>query len=189
MIPEVLLIGLGLSMDALAVSMCDGLALKKDKVKIGLLIALFFGVFQALMPVIGFLVGSLLASFLKRFAPYVALVLLGFIGVKMLWEGAKEKEGRDVKTALTIPVLAIQAVVTSIDALMVGVSFVARGYAHHQLFLAAALIGGVTFAISFIGVLLGGRFGKLLGSKAEIAGGVVLILIGIKVFLEGIGVL
>jgi len=192
MIAQTLLIGAGLSMDAFAVSLCNGLTLNKDKVKTGLVIALFFGAFRAIMPMIGYFIGNLLEFFVKQFASYVALALLGFIGAKMLIEGIRKKDEKSecaVKESLAIPVLAVQAVATSIDALMVGVSFVAMGYNYNQLFLAAALIGGVTFVISFCGVMLGERFGCLLGNKAEIVGGIVLILIGLKVFLDGVGVL
>jgi putative Mn2+ efflux pump MntP len=190
MIIEAGLIGVGLAMDALAVSMSDGLLLKKDRLRMAVTIALFFGVFQALMPAAGYFLGSILETIIERFAPFVALALLAFIGTKMLISGLRKK-GKDGKEAmrLTLPMLAVQALATSIDAFMVGVSFVAMGYGYLELLFAVLTIGGVTFAISLAGALLGKRFSGILGNKAEVVGGAVLIAIGIKVFLEGVGVL
>lgn len=186
---ELFLIGVGLSMDAFAVSIGNGLSMKKSDSKAALAIAFSFGLFQALMPLLGYFLGSAFEQVIKDFDHYIALIFLGFIGGKMIFDGIKEirekKSGEaEEKNAfkLSFGTLMIQAVATSIDALIVGVSFAALP--NVNIWAAITLIGITTFAISLIGVFFGKKFGQLLGSKAEILGGIILVGIGLKVFIE-----
>lgn len=181
---SILLIGVGLAMDAFSVSVTDGIILKKPTFFEATKIAFFFGIFQFLMPCIGYLLGSAFASYIKTFDHWIAFVLLAFIGGKMLIEAVGEKEEekeKEIKNPLSFATLFVLAVATSIDALAVGVTFATIEV---PLIFAATLIGIVTFIISLAGVYIGSRFGNLFGSKAEIAGGLVLIGIGLKIFIE-----
>lgn len=186
---ELFLIGAGLSMDAFAVSIGNGLSMKKSDSKAALAIAFSFGLFQALMPLLGYFLGSAFEQVIKDFDHYIALIFLGFIGGKMIFDGIKEirekkSDEAEEKNAfkLSFGTLMIQAVATSIDALIVGVSFAALP--NVNIWAAITLIGITTFAISLIGVFFGKKFGQLLGSKAEILGGIILVGIGLKVFIE-----
>ncbi len=185
---ELLLIAVGLSMDAFAVSIGNGLAMKKLNVKVALATAFSFGLFQALMPTLGYFLGTAFESVIRRFDHYIALIFLGFIGGKMIFDGIKElhakKKGEEppAEFKLTLPALLIQAIATSIDALIVGVSFAALPDVN--IWTAVSLIGLTTFVISLAGVFFGKKFGQLLGSRAEILGGVILVAIGLKVFIE-----
>lgn len=186
---ELLLLAVGLSMDAFAVSIGNGLTMKKSSIKAALAIALSFGLFQALMPTVGYFLGSAFENVIKEFDHYIALLFLGFIGGKMIFDGIKEiREKRSGKGEeekpfkLSFGTLMIQAVATSIDALIVGVSFAALPDVN--IWAAVSLIGVTTFTISIFGVFFGKKFGQLLGSKAEIFGGLILVGIGIKVFVE-----
>lgn len=186
---ELLLLAVGLSMDAFAVSIGNGLTMKKSSIKAALAIALSFGLFQALMPTVGYFLGSAFENVIKEFDHYIALLFLGFIGGKMIFDGIKEiREKRSGKGEeekpfkLSFGTLLIQAVATSIDALIVGVSFAALPDVN--IWAAVSLIGVTTFTISIFGVFFGKKFGQLLGSKAEIFGGFILVGIGIKVFVE-----
>jgi putative Mn2+ efflux pump MntP len=191
---ELLLLAVGLSMDAFAVSVCKGLAIPKIDFKSCAVCGVWFGGFQALMPLIGYLLGSQFESYIDAVAPWIAFVLLAFIGGNMLREAcAKDEEaataGLDVKT------MFLMAVATSIDALAVGVTFafvpvhvVAAG-AWANTLIAVAVIGATTFAISTAGVKVGNVFGTRYKSKAEFAGGLILILLGVKILLEHFGVL
>ncbi len=188
-IVELLLLAVGLAMDAFAVSIGNGLAMKKNDVKAALAIALSFGVFQALMPVLGYFLGSAFENVIKEFDHYIALLFLGFIGGKMIFDGIKEirekKKGAETEEKpfkLAFGTLMIQAVATSIDALIVGVSFAALPDVN--IWAAVAMIGAITFAISLCGVFFGKKFGQLLGSRAEVFGGIILVGIGVKVFVE-----
>lgn len=188
---ELLLIAVGLSMDAFAVSIGNGLSMKKSQPKSALAAAFSFGLFQALMPTAGYFLGSAFEDAIKEFDHYIALIFLGFIGGKMIFDGVnelrqrKKGEGGEVKEfKLALAALMIQAVATSIDALIVGVSFAALPDVN--IWAAVSLIGVITFVISLFGVFFGKKFGQLLGSKAEIFGGVILVGIGVKVFLEHI---
>lgn len=185
---ELILLAIGLSMDAFAVSIGNGLAMPKLKVKKALLIALAFGVFQAVMPLAGYFLDSAFADIIRQADHYIALVFLGFIGGKMIYDGIKElvdkkkgKETEEKNDNLSLGKLLIQAVATSIDALVVGVSFAAMDV---QIVPAVLSIGVITFVISFAGVCMGKKVGELLGSKAEIFGGLILVGIGLKVFIE-----
>jgi putative Mn2+ efflux pump MntP len=183
---EFFLIGIGLSADAFAVSISNGLCMKKLIIKKAFLIALMFGFSQALMPFLGFIFGSAVSSIIARYAPFVALALLGFIGGRMVIDGLVKKqeiESGESGKNLSIGSLMIQAVATSIDALIAGVSFVAIGITWNGLFGSIAIIGSITFCISFTGVIFGKQFNGILGNKAKIIGGLILVGIGIKAVL------
>lgn len=181
---ELLLLSLGLAMDAFSVSVCKGLSMKKIDYKGAFITALFFGAFQSLMPLIGYFLGSRFEKFISSYDHWVAFILLGFIGGKMIYEVYKGDE-KEMATEyrLDIKELIILAVATSIDALAVGVVFAAQKTA---LLYSVTVIGVVTFAVCFAGVIIGNRFGNKYEKKAELAGGVVLILIGIKLLIDGL---
>lgn len=179
---ELLLIAAGLSMDAFAVALSDGLSLKCRRR--ALLIAGLFGMFQALMPLVGWFIGSGFAELIKAYDHYVALAALGIIGGKMIIESIMELRsgsGAAVPSGLSLPELLLQAVATSIDALIVGISFAGTGT---DILPAAAVIGVVTFGLSLFGALGGRRFGLLLGTKASLIGGIILVAIGVKTLVQ-----
>ena len=189
---DILLIGVGLSMDAFAVSMCQGVSMKKLDLRRAALIALFFGGFQALMPLIGFALGSTFASAVT-IGPWIACALLLIIGIKMLIDGIRDKDDEPSDIG-TIGRLFVLAIATSIDAFAVGVSFsMQEGIVWFgqgtSIFLAVSTIGLTTFILSLIGVWIGNRFGLRYHRAATIFGGIVLILIGVKILLEALGVL
>lgn len=187
---EIFLIGIGLSMDAFAVAICKGLAMpnKVDK-KGALLIALYFGVFQAVMPALGWLLGSQFARYVTRLAPWIAFVLLAWIGGNMIRESLSKEEREEEETgSVSHKELLVLAVATSIDALAVGVTFSMLELAV-SIAVAVGLIGCTTFVISLAGVYVGNVFGAKYKSKAEFVGGAILILIGVKILLEHFGVL
>ena len=188
---ELVLIGIGLSMDAFAVSLCKGLGMKKINYRHGLIIALFFGVFQGIMPLIGWLLGTQFERYITSVDHWIAFVLLVYIGGKMVWDALHEKEDEkealdDLSQKLDVKELFVLAIATSIDALAVGITF---AFLQVNIVPAVSLIAVITFTISFAGVLIGNKFGNRFQSKAEIAGGVVLILIGVKILLEHLGIL
>lgn len=183
---ELFFVAVGLSADAFAVALADGLNLQKRRKAV--LIAFMFGLFQALMPVAGYLLGSGFASLFSAFDHYLALGVLGFIGGKMIIESVRELAHEDIDEpdtvkALSFPSLLMQAAATAVDALMVGVSFAAIRV---SIMPAALFIGAVTFVLSLMGALGGRRLGLKLGTKAELLGGIVLAAIGIKTFIEHI---
>lgn len=188
---ELFLIGVGLSMDAFAVSVCKGLGMKRVNYRHALVIALFFGGFQALMPVIGWLLGSQFASLVTSVAHWIAFGLLAFIGGKMLWDalfqGGSDSEGEADAAAeaardrLDVRELLILAVATSIDALAVGVTF---AFLDVNIGAAVGIIGVTTFVLSLVGVVVGNRFGARYEKPSTILGGLVLIAIGVKTVLE-----
>lgn len=187
---EIFLIGIGLSMDAFAVAICKGLAMpnKVDK-KGALLIALYFGVFQAVMPTLGWLLGSQFARYVTQMAPWIAFVLLAWIGGNMIRESLSKEEREEEETgSVSHKELLVLAVATSIDALAVGVTFSMLELAV-SIGAAVALIGCTTFVISLAGVYVGNVFGAKYKSKAEFVGGAILILIGVKILLERFDVL
>lgn len=187
---EIFLIGIGLSMDAFAVAICKGLAMP-DKVdrKGALLIALYFGVFQAVMPALGWLLGSQFARYVTQMAPWIAFVLLAWIGGSMIRESLSKEEKEEAEMgAVSHKELLVLAVATSIDALAVGVTFSMLELAV-SIGVAVALIGCTTFVISLGGVYVGNVFGARYKGKAEFVGGAILILIGVKILLEHFGVL
>ncbi len=180
---ELFLIGVGLSMDAFAVSICKGLSMKKVNYTHGLIIAFFFGGFQALMPLIGWLLGTSFAVYISAFDHWIAFVLLAFIGGKMAIESFKndEDEAKQEDGKLDIKELFVLAVATSIDALAVGISFACLQV---SIWSSITIIGITTFVISLGGVVIGNKFGSKYKNKAELAGGLILVGIGIKILAE-----
>ena len=183
---ELLLIAVGLSMDAFAVSVCKGLGMQRLNMRQAAVIALFFGGFQALMPVIGWAVGSQFAHFVSSYAHWIAFALLAFVGSKMLWDAFHDEGEDEGPFRLDVGELLMLAVATSIDALAVGVSF---AFLNVDIAPSVALIGVTTFVLSMAGVVIGHQFGSRWEKPATIVGGIVLVLIGLKVLLEGLGVL
>ena len=188
---EIFLVGIGLSMDAFAVAICKGLAMP-DRVhkKSALLIALYFGVFQAAMPALGWLLGSQFARYVTRFAPWIAFALLSWIGGSMIRE-SRAPEGEEQQLSggqVRHRELFVLAIATRIDALAVGVTF-SMVELSVSVWLAVTLIGCTTFLISLCGVFVGSVFGARYKNKAEFVGGVILLLIGVKLLLEHLGVL
>jgi len=185
---ELALIAVSLSMDAFAVSMCKGLGMKTLRYAQGAVIALFFGAFQALMPLIGWFLGKQFEQLITSVDHWVAFGLLAIIGGRMIWEATHEKEGDApfcaVDQRLDYKELFILAIATSIDALAVGITF---AFLQITILPAVTLIGGITFVLCFGGVALGHRFGIRYKKKAEVAGGAVLIGIGLKILLEHLG--
>lgn len=184
---SILLIGVSLSMDALAISIANGMTLKNFSVRHALWMGLYFGAFQFLMPLLGCLLGSTVSGYVSAFGPYISFALLAIIGGKMLWDSlspANEEDDDAGMTTLRHGRLLLMAVATSIDALAVGVSFAFME--NVRLLPSCALIGCTTFVISFLGAMLGSRIPGFSGKKAGILGGVVLIGIGLKLLLEGI---
>ena len=185
---ELFLIGVGLSMDAFAVSICKGLNMRRMNYRHAGIIALFFGFFQALMPTIGWFLGKQFESYITNIDHWIAFLLLGFIGINMIREalGDEEETEETSQSQLDIKELFMLAVATSIDALAVGITF---AFLQVNIVPAVCLIGAVTFVISFAGVGIGHQFGRRYEKKAEIAGGIILILIGLKILLEHLGFL
>jgi len=181
---SILLIGISLSMDALAISVTNGLTLKNFNFRHALWMGVYFGGFQFLMPLIGCLLGSTVSSYVTALGPYISFCLLAFIGGKMLLDSLKPGEEDDGMQTLSHKRLLAMAVATSIDALAVGVSFAFMEDV--SLLPSCILIGCTTFVISFLGAMLGSRIPGLSGKKAGILGGVVLIGIGIKLLIEGV---
>jgi manganese efflux pump family protein len=177
----VLLIALGLSMDAFAVSMCFGTTAGANKKAIALKAGFFFGGFQAIMPLLGWVLGFYLKDYIEEIDHWVAFGLLAFIGFRMISEAVKSKSCVKTYNITSIWVMITLSVATSIDALAVGLSLALLNI---PILLSAAIIGVITFCISFIGVYIGKRFCCILGNKAEFAGGIVLFLIGIKILIE-----
>ena len=186
-ITELLLISVGLAMDAFSVSVCKGLSMKKLDLKGGVITALFFGAFQAFMPVIGYFLGSRFADFISSFSHWVSFGLLAVIGGKMMIEAIKGGDDEsENEYRLNIKELFVLAVATSIDALAVGIVFAAE---KTPVITSVTIIGAITFLLSLAGVYIGHRFGSKYEKKAELAGGAILIFIGVKLLLDGLGVI
>lgn len=187
---ELLLMGIGLAMDAFAVSICKGLGMKKLNKKQALMIGLYFGGFQALMPFIGWLLGSQFQQYITSIDHWIAFVLLGFIGGKMIYEAVKEWNEEDTVEVTDAPLdhknMVVLAIATSIDALAVGITFAFLGT---PIIEAITIIGITTLIISFAGVCIGNYFGSKYKNKAELAGGLILVLLGLKILLEHLGIL
>lgn len=184
-IVEIFAIGVALAMDAFAVSICKGLSMKKINWKKAIIIGLYFGAFQALMPVIGYFLGTTLSGFVEKIDHWIAFVLLSIIGGNMIKESTddeveKRNDKVDFKTMLVL------AIATSIDAMAVGVTF---AFLKTNLVLAISIIGIITFIISVLGVIIGNKFGDKFQNKAELIGGIVLIIIGLKILLEHLGII
>ena len=171
-------------MDAFAISVANGLSLRPFRASHAVWMGLYFGFFQFLMPLLGYLLGSTVSRYVDAFGPYISFLLLAFIGGKMLWEGLRGGGEEDGMAVLSHPRLLVMALATSIDALAVGVTFAfQRDFA---LLPACALIGCTTFTISAAGALLGSRIPGVSGKKAGILGGAVLIALGVKLLAEGV---
>ena len=183
-IVELFILAVGLSMDAFAVSICKGLSLGKIKPKHMCIAGAWFGGFQALMPLIGYYLGSLFADMVTRYSHWVAFALLLAIGGNMIKESLGEEE--NVSNDMGFKSMLLLAIATSIDALAVGVTF---AFLKVNIIMAASFIGVTTFIISAVGVYVGCRFGTKFESKAELSGGIILILLGIKILLEHLGIL
>lgn len=185
---EFLLLGVGLAMDAFAVSICKGLAMRKVNKKQAVIIALFFGGFQAIMPVIGWLLCKGFQTYIEAFDHWIAFALLAFIGMKMIIETLSEKEEDVVVEKMDPPLdmkeMLMLAIATSIDALAVGIYLAALD---RPIVESATIIGVVTFIISIVGVYIGNFFGNRYKKRAELAGGIILVLIGVKILCEHMG--
>ena len=180
----IVLIAVGLAMDAFAVSIANGMTITRNRRRSALLTAGFFGGFQMLMPLIGWAIGLTLADIISAFDHWIAFILLAFIGAKMIYEGTKKDEDREGPADLKLHTLLVLAVATSIDALMVGLSFAFLGVLQETIMLPIAVIGAVTFGLSLVGFYFGCGLGKVFGHRIEIAGGLVLIAIGFRILLE-----
>lgn len=185
-IGELLLLAVGLSMDAFAVSICKGLSVKKAGLKQMATCGIWFGGFQALMPLIGFFLGALFYDAISSFDHWVAFGLLALIGINMLREALSKGE-EEANDDMSIKTMFVMAVATSIDALAVGISLAMAG--NVNIWAAIACIGVITFLMSGLGVKIGNVFGAKFEKKAEAAGGVILILLGLKILLEHLGVI
>ena len=177
-----LFLGIGLAMDACAVSMANGLNEPKMKFRKTLFIALMFGVFQGAMPLIGYLVGCKILTKIEWIIPWAALIILGYLGGKMIYDGIKGEEENEAKS-LTLKVIFVQAIATSIDALSVG--FTIANYKLIEALVCVGCVAIITFAICLGAVYVGKKFGTKLGNKAILIGGIILALIGIEIFVSG----
>lgn len=187
---ELFLLGVGLSMDAFAVSVCKGLGMRKLNKKQALIIGLYFGGFQALMPFVGWLLGSQFQKYITSIDHWIAFILLGFIGGKMMIEAVREWNEEEVVDVMDAPIdhknMLVLAVATSIDALTVGITFAFLGTPIVE---AITIIGITTMVISIAGVVVGNFFGSRYKSKAEFIGGLILVLLGLKILLGHLGIL
>jgi putative Mn2+ efflux pump MntP len=175
----VILIAIGLAMDAFAVSIAKGISVERDRRRSAILLASLFGGFQGLMPVVGWLAGLGLKDIIMEVDHWVAFGLLGFIGVKMIHDSTKSDDGKE--ECVTISLALILAVATSIDALMVGLSF---AFLEIPILVPVLVIGAITFALSYLGFVFGSKLGTIFGRKIKVLGGLILILIGIRILIE-----
>jgi len=179
-------LAIGLSMDAFAVAICIGLSSAKATLKIALIVGLYFGIFQAAMPLIGYFIASQFADMIISFDHWIAFGLLVFLGGKMIYGSFKKEEFSEKETDISPKQMLPLAVATSIDALAVGVSF---AFLQVNIVPAVLFIGITTFILSAAGVKIGNLFGVRFKSKAELAGGIILVLIGVNILLEHLGLL
>lgn len=183
---ELFIIAVGLSMDAFAVAICKGLSVQTLKPKHALITGLWFGAFQALMPTLGYLLGTQFADYIVAIDHWIAFILLGLIGANMIREALGKEDEECLDCSFGVKAMFPLAIATSIDALAVGVTFAFLGV---EIVPAVSFIGVITFALSAFGVWLGNVFGSRFRNTAELAGGAVLILMGIKILLEHLGIL
>ena len=183
-LPSLFVLAVGLSMDAFAVSICKGLAMKRITVKKACVVGLWFGGFQALMPLIGYLLGSQFEKYITSIDHWIAFLLLCFIGLSMIKESLSKEEEK-TNDSLDAKTMLLLAVATSIDALAVGITF---AFLQVDIIPAVSFIGITTFILSAVGVRVGNLFGTKYKAKAEIAGGIILIFIGVKILLEHLGI-
>lgn len=186
---ELFILALGLSMDAFAVSICKGLAMEKASLKKSAIVGFWFGTFQAMMPLIGYFLGIQFAGYVTKLAPWIAFALLSLIGGNMIKEACEKENVEEEKqdSSLAAGTMFLLAVATSIDALAVGVTFAMLKLQNVPL--AVSFIGITTFCISVAGVKIGNIFGSKYKKKAELAGGAILVLLGLKILLEHFGVI
>ena len=177
---EIFFIGISLSMDALAVSICKGLSINKELIKKAITIAIYFGFFQALMPIVGYFLGTTFANKIATISPWCTFILLVLIGGNMIKE-CLDNEDKSQDDRVDFKTMTLLALVTSIDALVVGISF---AFLRVNILFATSIVGLITFLICLVGVLIGNRVGNKLGNKANILGGLILIFIGTKILLE-----
>ena len=182
---EIILSGIALAMDAFAVSICKGLTLKKMEISKALICGIYFGVFQAIMPLIGYFIGKSFITFIESFDHWIAFAILAIIGINMIRESFSKEE---VDSDFSAKAMLILALATSIDALTMGLSF-SMVDLRVNIFVAVTIIGVITFVLSGLGVFIGNIFGSRFNKIAQIIGGVCLVLIGVKVLLDGLGVL
>lgn len=182
---EIIISGIALAMDAFAVSICKGLTLKKMEISKALICGIYFGVFQALMPLIGYFIGKSFITFIESFDHWIAFAILAIIGINMIRESFSKEE---VDPDFSAKAMLILALATSIDALTMGLSF-SMVDLRVNIFVAVTIIGVITFVLSGLGVFIGNIFGSRFNKVAQIIGGVCLVLIGVKVLLDGLGVL
>ena len=177
---EIILIALGLSMDAVAVSIILGLSVKKPQIKQFLLAAICFGLFQGVMPLIGYFIGEHLSAKLQALDHWVAFILLGFIGGKMIMDSFSKEKHKAKDNPFQFAKILLLAVATSIDALAVGITF---AFFKVNIFKAAVIIGVTTFCLSVAGIKIGNMFGARYKSKAEFVGGAILVILGLKILI------
>lgn len=177
---ELFLIAVGLSMDAFAVAICKGLSMQKLNMKHAVIVGLYFGGFQGLMPLLGYLIGFRFQDAIVAYDHWIAFILLGFIGGNMIKEALSDEE-ESCDASVAFKDMIVLAIATSIDALAVGVSF---AFLKVNIVPAVSFIGIITFLLSIVGVKVGNLFGSKYKSKAEFAGGLILILIGLKILIE-----
>ena len=182
---EIVLIGLSLAMDAFAVSICKGLSMKKMNWKSAIIISLYFGIFQAFMPVVGYFLGSTFESYVTNIDHWIAFILLSLIGGNMIKESF-DSEDKKKNDKIDFKTMIVLAIATSIDALAIGITF---AFFEVNLLLSISIIGIITFLLSIIGVKIGNKFGDKYQNKAEFVGGLILVLLGIKILLEHLGIL
>ena len=185
-IGELIVLSLGLGMDAFAVSICKGLSMKKMNWKKALIIGLYFGGFQAIMPVLGYFLSKGFENFVTSIDHWIAFILLSIIGGKMVKDAFNPENGENCNEDVGFKTMIVLAIATSIDALAVGITF---AFLNVNLILAIALIGSITFFLSVIGTKVGNIFGDRYENKAELLGGVILIFLGIKILLEHLNII
>ena len=185
-IVELIILAIGLAMDAFAVSICKGLAMKKTGIKECLIVGLWFGGFQALMPLIGYFLGKSFERYITAIDHWIAFVLLAIIGIIMIKESFS-KEENDADCSLSPKTMVVMAIATSIDALAIGISF--GVLPDVNITAAISFIGIITLVLCMVGVKIGNIFGAKYKSKAELAGGIILVLLGTKILLEHLGIL
>lgn len=181
---EIIFISIGVAMDAFAVAICKGLAIKKVNLKKAFIIGLYFGIFQAVMPVLGYLLGTTFKDLILKIDHWIALLLLSSIGINMIKESFEKDNSYN--ESLDVSTMLILSISTSIDALAAGITFACLKV---NIFIPATIIGIITCIISIIGAIIGNRFGNKLEAKAEIFGGIILILLGIKIVFEHLGII
>ncbi len=178
------LIALGLAMDAFSVAICKGLSMKKFELKKSVIIGLYFGIFQGIMPIIGYLLGGTFADVIEKYDHWIAFGLLLFIGINMIREAFDKDE--EVNDKVDFKSMIWLAIATSIDALTVGITF---SFLKVNIWFAALLIGMITYILSIIGVIIGSKFGAKYKAGAEVTGGIILIIMGIKIVVEHLGII